>query len=192
MDDTNTQQLITQIENRLKEIKDIDVLLENILSGAREIVNADAGSIYEYDKNEEILRIRYSQNDTIQKRLPKGEKLPYEMKSVKPDFSTIAGYCLKSRRTVNVADVYNMSEYMDSDHLEKRSFSFNNALDLKNGYRTKSMLAVPLLMTNGTVLGVLQIINAQNEKGEVIPFDSDAEFYLSQFAGKIGPIYEFA
>lgn len=192
MDDTNAQQLITQIENRLKEIKDIDVLLENILSGAREIVNADAGSIYEYDKNEEILRIRYSQNDTIQKRLPKGEKLPYEMKSVKPDFSTIAGYCLKSRRTVNVADVYNMSEYMDSDHLEKRSFSFNNALDLKNGYRTKSMLTVPLLMTNGTVLGVLQIINAQNEKGEVIPFDSDAEFYLSQFAGKIGTIYEYA
>ena len=41
------QSLITEIEEQLKEIRDVDILLENILTGARKIVNADAGSIYE-------------------------------------------------------------------------------------------------------------------------------------------------
>ena len=47
-------------------------------------------------------------------------------------------------------------------------------------------------MTNGKVLGVLQIINAQDEGGNVIPFDKDSEFYISQFAAKVGSIYEYA
>ena len=49
------RQMITQIEEQLKEIKDDDILLENILSGARKLVNADAGSIYEYDSKENRL-----------------------------------------------------------------------------------------------------------------------------------------
>ena len=69
------QRLITEIEDQLKEFKDVDILLENILSGARRLVNADAGSIYEYDSKENKLRIRYSQNDTKQKELAPGEKV---------------------------------------------------------------------------------------------------------------------
>ena len=63
------QSLITEIEEQLKEISDVDILLENILTGARKIVNADAGSIYEYDSKENKLWIRYSQNDTMQNQL---------------------------------------------------------------------------------------------------------------------------
>ena len=44
------KEMIIHIEEQLREIRDVDILLENILSGARQIVNADAGSIYEYDK----------------------------------------------------------------------------------------------------------------------------------------------
>ena len=87
------QQMITQIEEQLKEIKDVDILLENILSGARRLVNADAGSIYKYDSKENRLRIRYSQNDTKQKELAHGEKLSYSSFSFVPTFQSISGYC---------------------------------------------------------------------------------------------------
>ena len=62
MADSNSEkklQHIVEIEQRLNEIKDVDVLLENILSGAREIVHADAGSIYDFDEKNKKLTIRF-------------------------------------------------------------------------------------------------------------------------------------
>lgn len=186
------RQLITQIEEQLKEIKDVDILLENILSGARKLVNADAGSIYEYDAKENKLRIRYSQNDTKQKELAPGEKLAYTSYSFIPTKQYISGYCLLSKKLVNIEDAYNLPEYIDEEKTEKRPYEFNELSDVATGYKTHSILTIPLIMTNGKVLGVLQIINAQDEGGNVIPFDKDSEFYISQFAAKVGSIYEYA
>lgn len=186
------RQMITQIEEQLKEIKDVDILLENILSGARKLVNADAGSIYEYDSKENRLKIRYSQNDTKQKELAPGEKLAYTSYSFIPTKQYISGYALLSKKLINIEDVYHMSPYLDEAKTEKRPYEFNELSDVATGYRTHSMLTIPLIATNGRVLGVLQIINAQDEQGNVIPFDKDSEFYISQFAVKVGSIYEYA
>ena len=186
------RQQITQIEEQLKEIKDVDILLENILSGARKLVNADAGSIYEYDAKENKLRIRYSQNDTKQKELAPGEKLAYTSYSFIPTKQYISGYCLLSKKLVNIEDAYNLPEYIDEEKTEKRPYEFNELSDVATGNKTPSILTIPLIMTNCKVLGVLQIINAQDEGGNVIPFDKDSEFYISQFAAKVGSIYEYA
>ncbi len=186
------QDLITEIEEQLKEIRDVDILLENILTSARKIVNADAGSVYEYDKKENKLWIRYSQNDTLQRLLAPGEKLSYTSFYMIPTKQSIAGYSFLSRKLVNIKDVYNMSEYTDEETKEICEFSFDPSNDQRNGYHTQSMLTIPLIMTNGNVLGVLQIINAKNEVGEVIPFNKNDEFYISQFAVKVGSIYEYA
>ena len=102
------QEQITLIEENLRTIKDVDVLLENILSGARKIVNADAGSIYEYDSKENRLKIRYSQNDTKQKELDPGEKLAYTSYSFIPTKQYISGYALLSKILNNIEDVYHM------------------------------------------------------------------------------------
>ena len=59
-------QRIIESEKILNEIKDADVLLERILTEARIIVNADAGSIYIIE--EDKLKIRYAQNTTQQKK----------------------------------------------------------------------------------------------------------------------------
>lgn len=191
---TNGQKLqqISQKLDSLNGIKDVDILLESILSSAREIVNADAGSIYEYVASENLLKIRYAQNDTFQKRLAPGEKLPYTSFSFRPTTDTVSGYCFIARKIINIRDCYNLEEYEDDEHKQKRPYSFNLESDKNTGYHTTSMLAIPLRMTDGRMLGVLQVINAQNEIGTVIPFDENAEFYLSQFASKIGQIYENA
>ncbi|MCI5523973.1 MAG: HD domain-containing protein [Spirochaetales bacterium] len=188
------QEQITLIEENLRTIKDVDVLLENILSGARKIVNADAGSIYEYDSKENLLRIRYSQNDTLQSKLGKGEKLPYVSYTLLPSSQSIAGYCVLSKKIINIPDVYNLEPNITNSNGEVIScpFEFNKESDIKTGYHTKSMLTIPLIMTNGKVLGVLQIINARDDFGNPVPFDKDSEFFITQFANKVGSIYEYA
>ena len=72
--------LITQISLDINQVKDIDLLLERILTNVRKFLNADAGSIYL--RQGEELKFSYSQNDTLQKRLPPGKKLIYNTFSI--------------------------------------------------------------------------------------------------------------
>lgn len=185
-------QLVLEIEQKLAEIKDVDVLLENILTGARQIANADAGSIYEYDEKANQITIRFGQNDTQQAKLAKGEKLPYTNFTFDVTPNIISGYAVISKQVINIPDVYNMPEYLDSAKMIKRPYSFSGDTDKKTGYHSKSMLAMPLRMTNGKILGVIQIINARDENGEVIPFDSDDEFNISRFATNASQVLEYA
>ncbi|MBO4404944.1 MAG: HD domain-containing protein [Treponema sp.] len=190
----NKLEQIIKMEQRLRQIRDLDVLLENVLSCAREIVSADAGSIYEYDSKENLLKIRYSQNDTIQSRLAPGEKLAYTAFSFVPTTKSISGYCAVSKKILNIPDVYNLEEFItdENGNSVKRPFEFNGSADAVSGYKTHSMLTIPIIATNEKVLGVIQIINAQDENGNIIPFDKDDEYCISQFAAKVGSIYEYA
>lgn len=182
---------ISKWQQKLMEVKDVDILLENILSAARDILNADAGSIYEYDEESDKLRIKYSQTDTLQKKLKKGEKLPYT--SITFDAkNTMAGYCAKTKKTINIPDVYKMDENQNSDKENACPYTFNDYTDKITGYHTKSMLMIPLVMANGKVHGVLQLINAMDENGTVVPFDKDAEFYILHFATQLGKVYDYA
>lgn len=185
-------QLVLEIEQRLSEIKDVDVLLENILSGAREIANADAGSIYEYNEKTNQITIRFGQNDTQQSKLAPGEKLPYTNFTFDVSPNIISGYAVISKQVINIQDAYNMPEYLDSAKMIKRPYSFSGDTDKKTGYHTKSILTMPLRMTNGKILGVIQIINARDEEGNVIPFDSDDEFNISRFATNASQVLEYA
>jgi HD-GYP domain-containing protein (c-di-GMP phosphodiesterase class II) len=62
------------------------------------------------------------------------------------------------------------------------TFKFNTQPDKDTGYRTKSMLTIPLVAASGKTLGVLQIINAQDSHANTIAFDENAELYLNHFA----------
>lgn len=165
-------QTIIEMERMLNEIQDLDVLLERVLTESRGIVRADAGSIYVVDDNN--LKIKYAQNDTQLRGLAPGTKLPYVSFSFPINQKSIAGYCVSTGKVLNIEDVYNLPDTVP--------YSFNKTTDMTTGYRSKSMLTLPLKMANGRVLGVLQIINAQNEQGEVVSFDSDAELYITHFA----------
>ncbi len=165
-------QTIIEMERMLNEIQDLDVLLERILTESRGIVRADAGSIYVVDDNN--LKIKYAQNDTQLRGLAPGTKLPYVSFSFPINQKSIAGYCVSTGKVLNIEDVYNLPDTVP--------YLFNKTTDMTTGYRSKSMLTLPLKMANGRVLGVLQIINAQNEQGEVVSFDSDAELYITHFA----------
>lgn len=165
-------QNIIELELKLDEIKDVDVLIERILSESRKIVNADAGSIYV--KHGEKLKIKYAQNDTQLRELPPGEKLPYLFFSFPINKTSIAGYVASTKEALTIDDAYNIPE--------ETPYKFNRQTDLTTNYRTKSIYTFPLVMNNGILLGVLQIINKLDERGRVVGFTEEDGTYLKHFA----------
>ena len=165
-------QQIIEVERQLGEIQDVDVLLERILTETRKMVNADAGSIYVPEGNK--LRIKYGQNDTHLRELAPGVKLPYTYFSFPINKSSICGYVAETLQPLNIADVYQIPE--------DKPYKFNKNTDLTTDYRTKSMYTIPLKMASGALLGVLQIINAKDDKGNYIEFGEEAELLIGHFA----------
>jgi response regulator RpfG family c-di-GMP phosphodiesterase len=166
----DTLQLFRTIET-LYTINDLDALLEKVLTEARRFTNADAGTIYLCAKG--FLYFSFVQNDTLfrgetkDKYIPSGAALPIDKKS-------IAGYVARTGEPILIDDVY----HIQSDV----TFSFNPAFDKSTNYRTQSILGVPLKTRDNEIVGVLQLINARNEAGEVAAFSMQDRLFISQFA----------
>jgi HD-GYP domain-containing protein (c-di-GMP phosphodiesterase class II) len=151
---------LNQIGVALSAERDIDRLLELILSKCREITAADAGSLYLVERAPESrngdvdrLRFKLAQNDSVP--LPFEEYPPRRF-----DESGISGYVALSGESVNEQDAY---------HLPKGSpYTFSRAFDEKSGYRTKSMLVVPMKDHQDVVIGVVQLINKKRDQGAVL------------------------
>lgn len=156
----------------LNQLKDLDILLERILTDARKFVNADAGSIYICNDN--ILDFTHTQNDTLQKRLPPGEKLVYSTFSMPINTDSIAGYVAATGQLLNIPDVYHLPADVP--------YSFSKKYDVSTGYITRSVVTLPLKNTREKILGILQIINAKDENGDIISFSNDDENLMLHFA----------
>jgi HD-GYP domain-containing protein (c-di-GMP phosphodiesterase class II) len=158
----------------------LDLLLERILLEARKKVHADAGSIYvkeiveENGEKIEILQIKYAQNDTTQRELPAGQKMIYSVFSVPINEKSISGYCALTKKLVNVPDMYKIPP--------EAPYSFNRDYDRRSGYKTTSALTFPLLTADGRLLGVIQVLNAKDKRGNTVPFSDEDSFLLTHFA----------
>jgi HD-GYP domain-containing protein (c-di-GMP phosphodiesterase class II) len=146
----------------LSETRDVERLLALILQKAREITGADAGSLYlveqgggtangpgpEGAKGAEKgrhLRFRLTQNDSVQ--------FPYIEHTLPITESSMAGYCALHGEVIELADAYRIPK--------SRPFHFNSSFDEQAGYRTRSLITLPMKNGKGEVLGVLQLINCK-------------------------------
>lgn len=163
---------IIRLSTEFSSIKDIDILLERILFEARSCVNADAGTIY--TREGDLLHFSHAQNDTLQSRLPEGEKLIYRDFSIMIDESSIAGYVAVTGEILNIPDVYKLPEDC--------GYYFDVEFDKKAEYRTRSMLTVPLRYETEDVIGVIQVINAKDEEGNIIDFTEEDALFIRHFA----------
>lgn len=164
--------------------RDINRLLETILTAAKSITRADGGTLYRITEDRtlrfEILRttsLKYYLGGTTGNAVP---FYPIHLigEDGKPNHSMVAAYAALTGKTVNIADAYTADGF---DFTGTRNF------DKKTGYRSKSFLTVPMANHENEIIGVLQLINATDQKtGEVLPFsDSDqrlAESLASQAA----------
>jgi HD-GYP domain-containing protein (c-di-GMP phosphodiesterase class II) len=172
--------------------RDIDKLLATVLERCRYLAGADAGSIYivegtDADVTKRQLRFKLSQNESL--ALPSGEfVMAISMRS-------IAGSVAMTRKTVTIEDVYNLPA--DS------TVQFDPSFDKRVGYRTKSILAVPLVSAQDEVIGVVQLINKKRDPRErlrspddanehVVPFDERSIELVASLAAQAGVALENA
>ncbi len=153
-------------------IQDVDILLERILLEARQVANADAGSIY--IRQGDALAIMYAQNATKQAELPPGQKLIYNIFTIPIQKTTISGYCAATGESLNLPDVYAIPR--------TAQYQYDPVYDRISKYTSRSMLAIPLQSSTGEILGVIQLINRMDEQGSVQSFDADDELLTTHFA----------
>ena len=156
----------------LNRVQDLDIVMEHILIEARRFVNADAGSIY--IRENDLLHFTYTQNNTLQQRLSDGEKLIYSTFHIPINEKSIAGHVAATGLPLNLADVYSIDPGCP--------YHFSKKFDKKTNYKTQSVLTIPLKNHHDDVIGILQIINAEDESRNVIPFSPDDERMMLHFA----------
>jgi len=164
---------LLRISDGLNHIKDIDSLLDTILYETRRLTNADAGSIFLLENSK--LEFSYVQNDTFKRRDPHNNKQIYSNFSIPVNEQSIAGYVASKGKSVTISDVHILDDTVP--------YCFNSSFDERAGYKTTSMMTIPLVTTRGQVIGVMQIINAKDENENSIPFTETNENYISFFAG---------
>ena len=131
----------------LSSEKDPVGLLQLILTKSRCIAQADAGSLYLSEGNTG-LRFKLSQNSSLNWQVNEDLLLPINDRS-------IVGAVALSGAPINLLDAYEISPNV--------TFSFNRSFDEKSGYRSKSMIAVPMRNQAGETLGVIQLINKRSD-----------------------------
>lgn len=152
-------------------LTDTYAVLDAILTEARRVSVADAGTVYLARGNE--LSFSAAQNDTL---FPDSEanKFFYMNSRIPIDKTSIAGYVAATGASLNINDAHKLPP--DSE------YGFNVDFDRQSGYRTKSILAVPLKNAKGGIMGVLQLINAKSGAGGVVPFTCKAEENVANLA----------
>ncbi len=165
------EEMLKTIEE-LYHLKDLETLLERILSEARRFTGADAGTIYLATRTH--LHFNFIQNDTFLRDRRAREMYVYSKAALPLDEKSIAGYVAVTGRALLIDDVYGLGQDVP--------FAFNREFDGATGYRTRSMLTVPIAARDEKLLGVLQLINATDRRGRVVSFSSDDTHYIIQFA----------
>ncbi len=157
----------------LSQINDLDILMERVLLRARQFANAEAGSIY--IREGQWLHFTYTQNETLQRKLAIGEKLVYSTFKVPIDEKSIAGYVAATGQALNIDDVYTLDATLP--------YNFSKKFDETVGYKTQSILTIPLQNSRGEILGILQIINTRDPSGNIGRFGASDEKMMRHFAG---------
>lgn len=168
----------------LSRERDINKLLEAILLAAKDVTNADGGTLYRMSEDK-TLRFAIVRNDTLGIAMggTTGVEIPfYPIQLYQDDGSKnlhmVAAYAVHNDQSVNIADAYNEKGF---------DFSGTKNFDKKTGYGSRSFLTVPMKNHENEIIGVLQLINAKDRAtGKVQPFSSTdqrlAESLASQAA----------
>ncbi|HXQ53403.1 MAG TPA: HD domain-containing phosphohydrolase [Stellaceae bacterium] len=147
------------------------VLMQKILVGAKDLTNADGGTLYLVSDDRTELRFAIMRNDSMNIALggTTGAPIPFPPVRLvdaegKPNQRNVAAAAAISGRTINIADAYDAVGY---------DFSGARAYDARTGYRSRSFLTLPLKNHDGEVMGVLQLINARASDGTILAFGDD-------------------
>jgi GAF domain-containing protein len=165
---------LIQIGIGLTSERDLASLPKRILTEARRFTHAEAGTLYLRDGDR--LRFVVVQNDVLARRLGEREMRRLFQSDLPLSAPSLAGYVALSGNVLRVSDAYEIPP--------DRPYAFNRAVDAQTGYRTRSVLLVPLKEPAGNVIGVFQLINALDAGNQIVPFDPDYEELIRALASQ--------
>ncbi|MBY0406489.1 MAG: GAF domain-containing protein, partial [Rickettsiales bacterium] len=173
---------LTEIGMALSAEDNLDRLLEIILVEAQKIAHADGGTLYY--RQEDMLEFAIVRNDSLgmafggtAAQKPPIAPLPlYDEKSPHASARTLAAYAVQTKQPVNIADAYATGEF---------DFEGAKLFDRQHGYRTQSVLAIPMLTHAKEVLGCLQLVNARDaHSGALVPFSQQTQKLVQSLASQ--------
>jgi len=182
---SNYQQMqqLLKIGACLSNEKDIDQLLEIILSAAMDLTQADAGTIYRLTKEKklkfELMRTR-SKDVHIGNKSTSTQAVP-ELSLFKhcgePELDKVVCYSINKDILVNIPDAYDALGF---------DFSGTRSFDQQNNYRSKSFLTIPMKTLEGEMIGAMQLINATDpDTGEIIAFSTTAQEIVEALSSQL-------
>ena len=162
--------------------RDHSRLLEMILLGAKEITNADGGTLYTITQDKH-LKFEIMRNETLNISLggTTGKDIPFlpiplYLADGRPNLTTVAAYATLNDKTVNIENAYLAQDF---------DFTGTRKFDEKTGYHSQSFLTIPMKNHEAEVIGVLQLINAidVNTK-KIIPFSAANQSLVESLASQ--------
>jgi HD-GYP domain-containing protein (c-di-GMP phosphodiesterase class II) len=159
---------LNRIGVALSSQHDINALLGQILSHAREVTGADAGSLYLVEDAADggrQLRFMLTQNDSL--------TFPFQELTLPLTDKSMAGYAAMHAEVLNYADAYKIPR--------SRPFRFNDSYDRQTGYRTRSILTLPMRNAKEHVIGVLQLINSKRDRAARLTTATDLARHVQPF-----------
>ncbi len=170
LDSTAYKRLI-DVGRALSAEKDINSLLARILKEAKSMVSAEAGTLY-LRTHQNTLKFSIVLNDTLERTDIDLPEIPLTTVGGEPNLQNIASRAANTGETVNVSDFSTVKE------------SGARQFDAIMGYMSRSFLTVPLKNHHEESIGVLQLLNARDQKGEYIAFSPDSEALVEALASQ--------
>lgn len=176
-DKTNLQHFI-DISIRLTTEKDSSKLLDEILQVVMSIANSDAGSIYSITPNKQ-LKFETVINKSLNLYLGGTLGSPVDFPNIdlfidgKPNETAIVAHSANSGEVINIPDVYDALPF---------DMSAARKMDARTGYRSESMLTIPLKDHEDDIIGVIQLINVKDAQNKNIPFSEELVTLIRSFA----------
>lgn len=162
---------ILEMGIQLTSERNYDELLAKIIDCAMEITNCDGGTLYLYEQEKLNFCIMKTKSLGINQTGQEVKKFP----PVPMDEKKVCACAALHRKLLNIEDAYHCQEF---------DFSGPREYDKLTGYRTRSILVFPLVNHEGGLVGVVQLINAMDAEGRVIPFKEEYEKVLQSLGSQ--------
>jgi len=181
---------LNEIGAALSLEKDLDALLEKILTAAKTITRADGGTLYllEREGMERCLRFAIVRTSSLGLVMGGTSGRPVSFDPIplylngSPNSSAIAAHVALTGLPVIIDDAYLVDGF---DFTNTRDF------DRRTGYRSQSFLTVPLVNHDGEIIGVLQLINSLDPvTGGVTNFSKSDQRLAESLASQAAVAYE--
>lgn len=153
--------------------RDLYALLNRILEAARRFTRAEAGTLFLRDGDR--LRFAVVQNDLVERKLARPElQQRFEAEPLRLSEPSLAGHVAQTGEVLNVADAHTIGVH--------QTRAFNERFEVASDYATRSVLAVPLQDVTGSIVGVLELLNAVDDSGATVAFQREHEKLIRTLA----------